>query len=116
VRSWQHSIGRDAAIALYDSGWWNGKPAREIAEFQMHTTEMCMPFADFHKAIEATLGRPVWTHEFALDIDGLQAELMGEREKPSFAEIMALIPADKLVIVGVHATVGEDSIGKGPGS
>lgn len=99
TRDFQKSIGRDAAIALCESGWWKGKAAREIAEFQMHHVELCLPFSDFHKAMEDTLGRPVWTHEFGLDFDGLLAELMGERPAPSFDQIVGLIPADKRLVV-----------------
>jgi hypothetical protein len=99
AREWQKSIGREAAIVLYDSGWWKDRPAREVAEFQMHHAELCMPFDEFQHAMQQTLGRPVWTHEFGLDLDGLLAELMGERSAPSFADIFALIPADKLVVV-----------------
>lgn len=95
------SIGRDAAIALFDSGWWKGKSAREIAEFQMHTEELAVPFDVFHKAMEESLGRPVWTHEFGLDYEGLRKELMGERVAPSFASIVGLIPREKLLVVQV---------------
>jgi hypothetical protein len=95
----QNRIGREAAIALHDSGWWVGKSAREIAEFQMLTAELCMPFGVFHQAMEESLGRPVWTHEFGLDMPGLMAELMGERPTPSFDAILALIPEDKRVLV-----------------
>jgi hypothetical protein len=95
----QKSIGRDAAIALYESNWWADKEPREIAEFQMHHAELCMPFDKFHEAMEKTLERPIFTHEFGLDFDGLLAELMGDRAAPSFADVLALIPAEKLVVV-----------------
>lgn len=100
----QQSIGRDAAITLHDSKWWEGKTHREIAEFQMATQELCVPFSVFHEAMEKTLGRPVFTHEFGLNFDGLLGELMGEKEPPSFEQIMAMIPQDKLILV---ATGGE---------
>ncbi len=59
-----------------------------------------MPFDVFHKAIEEALGRPVWTHEFGLNWDGLWLELMGEADRPSnLADILALIPEDKRVLV-----------------
>lgn len=102
MRPYQQSIGRDAAIALGATGWWATTSARAIAEFQLHTAELCMPFGEFHRAIEEALGRPVWTHEFA-DLDGLRAELMGQRPAPSFGDILALIPADKLVVVAVDS-------------
>ena len=31
----------------------------------MFESKLCMPFSIFQEAVEKTLGRPVWTHEFA---------------------------------------------------
>ena len=58
-----------------------------------------MPFGVFHEAIEKVLNRSVWTHEFAFR-DQMIKEYLGEKPAPSFEEILALIPADKLIIVG----------------
>jgi len=101
MKEGQHSIGKEKAIALAESNWWEGKTPREIAMFQMFTAELCMPFGEFHKAMEAALGRPVYTHEFGLDWDGLAKELRGEREAPTFIEIVELIPSDKRIIIEV---------------
>lgn len=90
---------KDEAIALMRTGWWHGRAAREVALFQLTEDKLCMPFGDFHKAVEEACGRPVWTHEFGLNRDGLIAEVKGEREAPSFADILALLPADKTIIV-----------------
>lgn len=95
----QKSIGRDKAIALAESNWWELCTHREIAEFQMFTAELCLPFDKFHEALEKTIGRLVFTHEIAMNFDGLASELRGEREAPTMDEIMALIPADKRIIV-----------------
>lgn len=89
------------AIKLFETKWWEGRPARELAEFQMHEDRLCMPFHVFHGAVEEALGRSVWTHELGLNADGIRAELRGERGAPSVAEIIGLIPADKRVIVGL---------------
>lgn len=59
-------LTREEAIALDDSGWWKDKTAWEIAGFQLNQPRLCMPFDKFHEAVEAALGRPVWTHEFAV--------------------------------------------------
>ena len=99
----QYSIGRDAAIKLFDSAWWVGKTARELAEFQMSTAELCMPFGRFHKAMEEALGRPVFTHEFGLNYDGLLAELMGERPAPTLQQVLELIPEDKRIVIVTEA-------------
>lgn len=92
-------IGKDKAIALFHSGWWEGRPAKEVAKFQLFTEELSMPFDLFHKALEESLGRPVFTHELALNFDGLCLELIGEKDAPTMEEIMDLIPAEKRIII-----------------
>jgi hypothetical protein len=94
-----HYIGKDCAIALFDSEWWKGKTAREIVNFQLFTAELCIPFNLFHQAVEESLGRPVWTHEFGLNYDGIVKEFLGEIPPPTFDDIIAQIPADKLKLV-----------------
>ena len=67
--------------------------------FQMFTPRLCMPFDVFQEAVEKTLGRPVFTHEFAYS--GIKDELLGNKVVPTFDEIVNLIPTDKKVIVAL---------------
>lgn len=90
---------QEQAIALAKSKFWEPMTFRERAEFQMFEDRLCMPFEVFHEAIEKTLGRPVFTHEFGLNREGLEQELLGHRPRPSFEDIVNLIPADKRVLV-----------------
>lgn len=99
----RQSIGKDKAIELAKTGWWESCTHREIAEFQLFTKELCLPFDKFHEAIEKTLCRPVWTHEFG---NRLVAEFLGERDAPSLADIMNLIPSEKRCFV----VLGEEPI------
>jgi len=94
-------LSQDEAVAIHDSGAWRDWTMQQRAAFQMVQNRLCMPFDAFHEAITATLGRPVYTHEFGLNRAGLQRELAGLADAPSLDEIMALIPADKLIAVGV---------------
>lgn len=93
------SIGAKAAIALADSNFWEGKTAREIAGFQLFTDELAMDFGLFHKSLEESLGRSVFTHEMGLNYDGLVREFLGEIPAPTFEEILNLIPEDKRILV-----------------
>jgi hypothetical protein len=95
MHSYQKSIGRPRARALFDSQWWLRQSAQQIAKFQLFTVELCLPFEIFHRALETTLGRPVWIHEFGLNTEALAEELLGERDAPSLEEILELIPAAK---------------------
>ena len=92
-------LSKDEAVFLAESLFWESLSMRERAEFQMEQDRLCMPFPVFHEAIEKTLNRPVYTHEFGLDREGLRRELMGEREAPSFDQILALLPADKTTVI-----------------
>lgn len=87
------------AIELAESSFWEKMTPREIATFQLHERRLCMPFDVFHKAVEETLNRPVYTHEFGLNIKGLKKELAGEQKTPSMQEIIEMIPEDKRIIL-----------------
>lgn len=91
-------IPPEVAIQMAESKWWEGKTNKEIVEFQLFTAELATDFSVFHEAVEKVLGRPVFTHEFAR-AGLLQKEFLGERDAPSFDEILALIPEDKRVLV-----------------
>ena len=104
-----NQLTKEQATELFDSEFWTDMTHRERAEFQIFQDRLCMPFDVFHKAIEKTLDRPVWTHEFGFNSDGIAAELRGESGPPSFGEIMELIPEDKrLWLVTYGAGGGED--------
>lgn len=97
-------ITREEAIALAESGWWLSATPHQIAAFQLRVKKLCLPtFSLFHKALEEALGRPVWTHEIGLNWDGLVAELEGRAPAPTFAEILALIPEEKLIVLPLKA-------------
>lgn len=90
-------LTQEEAIALGDSGWWKGKAAQEIAGFQLHQPRLCMPFDQFHKAVEEALGRPVWTHEF-----GVEGRLQAE-----YAQVMqAQTNGDPVPQVGMDDVIG----------
>jgi len=87
------------ARKLIRTEFWKTMTDRQRAEFQLFTERLCMPFDVFHKAVEETLGRPVFTHELALNLEALQAELRGDRDAPTAAEILELVPPDKLIAI-----------------
>lgn len=95
-------LTKEQVIELYESNFWEDMSYEEIAKFQMNEKLLCMPFSTFHEAVEKTLGRPVFTHEFGLNFEGLKKEINGEIEAPSFEDIINLIPAKKRIIVMVE--------------
>lgn len=64
---------KEEAIKLHDSKFWEPLSFAERAKFQMNEPLLCMPFSVFHEAVEKTVGRPVFTHEFAFD--GIREEV-----------------------------------------
>jgi hypothetical protein len=94
-------LTKDQAIKLAESKFWESMSFKDIAYFQLFERLLCMPFPVFHEAVEKTLERPVFTHEFAF-MDDLKKELLGEKEAPSLEDIINLIPEDKrqIIVIG----------------
>ena len=91
-------ITKEQAISIAASREWETWTDKQVVDFQLYQERLAMDWGRFHHAVEAMLGRPVFTHEFAHN-NLLRKEYEGKRGKPSFADVMALIPADKRVIV-----------------
>ncbi|MCW5648374.1 MAG: hypothetical protein KIS62_01375 [Ramlibacter sp.] len=87
------------AIALAESCAWEAWTCQQRAIFQIIQDRLCMPFEVFHEAVEKTLGRPVFTHEFGLSRERLTQELAGVNGAPSMEEIIALLPTPTVVVV-----------------
>lgn len=83
-------------MALYESKFWEQMSFRDRAMFQMFEDLLCMPFGVFHEAVEKALGRPVFTHEFGLNREGLRRELLGESPAPTMGDI---IPKSKRIVL-----------------
>ena len=93
------SIGKEEAIALYESEWWKSCTHKQIALFQLFTQELSCPFDVFHEAVEKSLGRPVFTHEFGLNYDRICKEILGEASPPTMDEILKIIPEEKRIVI-----------------
>jgi hypothetical protein len=93
---------KERAIALFDSKFWEDMSHEERARFQMNEERLCMPFDVFHEAVEKTLGRPVFTHEFAFP--SLKEELLNGGPTPTFKQILELIPEEKRLVIVADLT------------
>ncbi len=93
----------EEAIALSQSPEWAALSTIEKCRFQMDCDLCLFPvFSDLHKAMEEALGRPVWTHEFGLNREGLRRELMGDDSAtPTMQQIIEMVPAEKRMVVVV---------------
>ena len=88
------------AIEIFKSDVWKEWSLEYVAKFQLYQRRLCVPFSLFHQAMEQELGRSVWTHEFAF-YDNIKEEYEKKRKKPSFQEILELIPEEKRIIINV---------------
>ena len=95
------------AIEFAEREGWKDMTFEQRAKFQMSHGLYCMPFSVFHEAVEKTLGRPVYTHEFALNWHGIKSELFDGAEPPSMTEILEMLPEDKttVVVAGENNTI-----------
>jgi hypothetical protein len=57
-----------------DNRWWTSNDLRVIGYYQLMSPVMLVEFPKFHKAVETLLQRPILTHEFAQNWDGMKAE------------------------------------------
>lgn len=89
-----NSIGKEKAIKIYDSEWWKNKSHHEIAKVQLFLEELCCPFSIFHEAVEKTLNRPVFTHEFGINYSGICKEFLGNDDPPTVEEILDIISSN----------------------
>lgn len=89
---------KDEAIAFSKSGRWKDLTDDQLFRLQMSQEKLCVPFSEFHRAAEAALNRPIFTHEFAYP-DRLWEEYHGLRDKATLDDILDLLPADKTIVV-----------------
>jgi len=94
-------LTKKQAIKMAKSEIWKDMTFDEIVKFQLFQKLLCMPFDKFHEAMEKVLGRPIFTHEFGLNYEGLVKEYLGEKEAPTFEEIVNLIPKEKRIIINI---------------
>lgn len=87
------------AIKLAKSKFWETMSLKDRAVFQINERRLCMPFDIFHEAVEKTIGRPVFTHEFGLNYEGIRREIMDGAPPPTFKDIVNLIPKDKQILI-----------------
>lgn len=68
-------LTREEAIYIADSKSWQQLTTIERAAFQLNQKRLFLPFDEFQRSMEEALGRPVFTHEFGLNYDGLVYEM-----------------------------------------
>jgi len=93
-------LTKEQAIEMSKSNVWKDWTSEQVVRFQMFQERLCMDFSHFHKCVSDVLGRPVFTHEFAFR-DDMVREYLGEKEAPTFDDIINLIPPEKRIVIGI---------------
>jgi len=95
-------LTEERAIALYNSGWWRGKTPADVVRFQLFERRLCMPFSEFHKAVEQVLERPVQVQEFGTFftreygiLGNLREEYLRGQPAPTLREVLNIIADDR---------------------
>lgn len=104
----KYQMTREEAIEFAREGNWKALTPAERGLLQLRQDCLCMDFSAFHEGIQALLGRPVWTHEFA-DADLLWDEYQGVAEKPDMAAIIAKLPKhlqENMIIISAEPDHG----------
>ena len=98
-----NQLTKEQAIEFGDSKLWEKMTLCQKAEFQINQKYLCMPFEVFHEAVEKTVNRPVFTHEFGPQgVIGLKQEIFKGKEPPTLEEIISLIPEEKRIVFAVE--------------
>ncbi len=86
------------ALAFCESKEWENWTDEQLVRLQLFQDKLCIPFKRYHEAISNVLNRSIYTHEFAFP-ELLIKEYLGDKEPPSFEEILNLIPEEKRLVI-----------------
>ncbi len=91
----------EQAVAMCRSRWWEGLDPRTAVLRQMSESYFIMPWMTLHEMLSKALDRPVFSHEILNLRGSLRKELLGDKPAPTIEEILALIPAERRILVGI---------------
>lgn len=77
---------KEQAIAISETKFWRAMTDVEVARFQLFQKRLMVPMEIFQLATENALNRPVFTHEFGLNVEGLQKEFIDLHGDSSLGE------------------------------
>ena len=60
--------------AYGDNHWWESDDPTQVAMYQIFEDILMTDFSKFHEGLETIVGRPVYTHEMGMNVEGLRKE------------------------------------------
>lgn len=58
-----------------DNRWWESDDPEHVAKYQLFEPILMTSFSLFHEGVEKMLDRPVFTHEFGMNLKELKEEM-----------------------------------------
>jgi hypothetical protein len=91
---------REQAIKFYESNIWEEWTHEQIVRLQLFQDRLCVTLDRYQEALFNVFGRGIYSHELAEgNRKNLILEYLGEKDSPTFDEIMNLIPFEKRMIL-----------------
>lgn len=85
-----NQLTEEQAIKIADSEIWKNWTPLQIVAIQLFQERLCLPFHEFHAAMEIVLNHSILTHEF-INVETLKDEYEKKENKPTLQEIQSLI-------------------------
>lgn len=82
---------KQQAIRFAKSKKWVSFTDEQIVRLQLFQKKVCVDWSRFRDALENVLKRPVYTHELGVNVEGLKKEFLGDKEPPTFKEILTML-------------------------
>lgn len=99
----ERQLSGEECRQLGASAEWKGLTDEELFNLGFFQRLLCIPFGELHRVTSVVLDRPVWTHEFAFR-GHLLAELRKAKPKSTVADVVGLLPKDKVLTVDADET------------
>lgn len=66
---------KKSMLKYKDNHWWESNDLVKIATYQIFEDTLIVDFDKFHEGLEKLIGRPIYTHELGLNVEGIREEV-----------------------------------------
>ena len=92
----------DNTLRIYgDNKWWLSEDPKVIGYHQLFEEVLLVSFSKFHEGIEKLLGRPIWTHEFGLNLNKVRED--AQLAWDGYIKLQSEIESD--VTIGINTII-----------
>jgi hypothetical protein len=84
-----------------ENKWWLSTDLKTIGYYQLFEDVLVVDFSKFHEGIEKLLGRPIWTHEFGLNLNKVRED--AQLAWDGYIKLQSEIESD--VTIGINTII-----------